>query len=80
MLHETSHVVHREENVDHVILSDANRLHRIQLFEEVEVIAINLLLEQRRLHVRVWRCENWLIVLLFNLCEPPVESLVTEVV
>ena len=80
MFHEASHVVHREENVDHVILPDPNRLHRIELFEEVEVIAINLLLEQRRLHVRVWRCENWLIVLLLNFCEPPVESLVTEVV
>ena len=80
MLHETGHVVHREENVDHVVLPSPNRLHRIQLLKEVELLAIELLLEQRRLRVRIWRRENRLIVLRLNVCEPLVESLVPEVV
>ena len=80
MLYETGHIVHSEENVDHVVLSDSNRLHRIQLFEEVEVIAIDLLLEQPRLFVRIYRRANWLIELRLNFCEPLVESLVPEVV
>lgn len=80
MLHETGHVIHSKEDVDHIVLPSPNRLHRIQLFKEVEVIAIQLLLEHRRLRVRIWRRANWLIVLRLDVCEPLVKSLVPEVV